>query len=312
MVNGYELLDFGHGRKLERLGGVVLDRPCPAAAQAPRVPCSRWQADARFVEAKRSARGVSPRLSGGSRGIPARAGSAAGQKAVAGGERGHWECVATLPEDWHVWCGGVKLGLRLAASGQVGVFPEHAAYWPWIGEQVQQAGRGVRVLNLFAYTGGATLAAAAAGAEVVHVDAARSAVHWARQNAEQAGLANAAIRWIVDDCRAFVARELRRGRTYDGLILDPPSYGHGSRGQGWRISADLEDLLSQCAQLLGPQPRFVLCTCHTPGFGPARLARLLERLLGLTAVCCQQMRLTTAAGRALACGAAACWAATTD
>ena len=206
-----------------------------------------------------------------------------------------------------MYLGGVRLGLRLATSGQVGVFPEHAAFWPWIHAQVRKAGRGVRVLNLFAYTGGATLAAAAAGAEVVHVDAARVAVQWARQNAVQAGLADAPIRWIVEDCRALVAREVRRGRTYQGLILDPPTYGHGSRRQAWRISAHLEDLLCQCALLLAPRPVFVLCTCHTVGFGPARLAALLRRTLGLPAVCHDCMQLASVDGRVLRCGAAAHW-----
>lgn len=308
-MNGYALLDFGNGRKLERFGGVLVDRPCRVAGLAARVPSGHWAAQASFVEWE-SNRLLGPDARAR---LPARAAPRAGSAMTSplASRRGHWECSAALPEDWHVHCGGVRLGLRLTSSGQVGIFPEHAVYWPWIQQQIQQAGPGVRVLNLFAYTGGATLAAAAAGAEVVHVDAAPSAVEWARQNAQQGGLAHAPIRWIVDDCRAFVAREVRRKRTYHGLVLDPPTYGHGRRGQAWRLAAHLAGLLSQCRQLLVRSPLFVLCTCHTPGFGPARLARLLQQSLALNRTCYERMQLVASDGRTLSCGAAARWAAST-
>ncbi len=303
------MLRFGHGRKLERFGAVLVDRPCRTAGMAARVPCGEWAAQARFVEEKPESSVCVGRVGSGRLAGRAGPGADRAKAAASTGGRGHWECSATLPEDWHVHCGGVRLGLRLTSSGQVGIFPEHAAYWPWIQQQIRQAGPGVRVLNLFAYTGGATLAAAAAGAEVVHIDAARSTVEWARQNAQQGEFADAPIRWIVDDCRAFVAREVRRRRTYHGLILDPPTYGHGSRGQAWRLSAHLAGLLSQCRQLLARSPLFVLCTCHTPSFGPARLARLLQESLALDGICHERMQLITADGRTLACGAAARWAA---
>ncbi len=177
-----------------------------------------------------------------------------------------WRGPAAGAGPWTVGIAELTLELRPTDGGQVGLYPEHAAMLPWLGRQ----GIGT-VLNLFASTGLATLALARAGWAVTHVDAARPTVAWARRNAELSGLADRPVRWIVDDAGAFVARERRRGRRYDGLVLDPPSYGHGPGGRPWRLEDDLPDLLDACRALVDPEG-FVLLTAHTPGFGADRLA----------------------------------------
>jgi 23S rRNA (cytosine1962-C5)-methyltransferase len=202
------------------------------------------------------------------------------------------------------------LGLRTTPAGQVGVFPEQAANWDWIGKRVRAAQRPLKVLNLFAYTGGSTLAAAAAGAEVVHVDAARNVVQWARDNADLSGLSEAPIRWIDEDAGKFVRRELRRGNRYDAVILDPPSYGHGPKGEPWKIVQHLPGLLADCADVTKGQLAFVVLSCHSPGFGPAELEALVhDAFFGA----CQQgavgrdMWLRSTDGRGLTAGSVARW-----
>jgi 23S rRNA (cytosine1962-C5)-methyltransferase len=165
------------------------------------------------------------------------------------------------------------------------------------------------VLNLFAYTGGSTLAAAATGAAVVHVDAARSAVAWARRNAAASGLSEAPIRWIVDDARKFAAQERKRGKHYDGVILDPPSYGHGSGGEAWKLERDLEPLLADCAALTGPNPGFMLLSCHAPGYGAEELAALLRRWFPHAKMDADDMHLATDDGHLLHSGARSRFAA---
>ena len=222
---GYELLDFGDGRRLERFGPLTLDRPCPAAETFARQCPAAWQAaDARFERSDEN--------------------------------EGQWTCRRELPPRWEIALGRLVLELKRTEFGHLGVFPEQVENWRWLAEQLadcpnlggEKPSR-LRVLNLFAYTGGSTLAAAAAGAEVVHVDAARNIVAWARRNAELSGLANAPIHWIADDALKFVTRELRRGRRYDAVILDPPSYGHGPHGEVWRLAQHLPQLLELCGQL---------------------------------------------------------------
>lgn len=276
----YALLDFGQGRRLERVGGVVLDRPAPAVDGVAVADRGCWsQADARFVRR-------------------------------ADGEQGEWELVRELPERWTVSHGGIVLELKRTDFGHLGVFPEQARNWDWIARQVSAAGRPLRVLNLFAYTGGSTLAAAAAGAEVTHVDAAKNVVAWARRNAELSGLADAPVRWIAEDAMKFVGRELRRGRRYDAVVLDPPSYGHGPRGEAWRLGKHLPPLLEACSQLASPQRQFVLLTCHTPEYGPARLADLLADTLSVAGhLQADPLTLSTAAGRELPCGVSVRWSA---
>ena len=275
-MRAYSLVDFGHGRKLERFGPYLLDRPAPAADGFELADPAAWsKADARFDRT--------------------------------GGERGAWNFANILPERWTIGLGALECELKLTPFGHVGLFPEQTANWNWIAEQVRAAARPVRVLHLFAYTGASTLAAAAAGAEVTHVDAAANVVAWARRNAELSRLAAAPVRWIAEDAPTFVRRELRRGRSYDALIFDPPSYGHGPSGQVWKIETDLEPLLGACVELLAGQAKFVLLSCHSDGFGPQRLADLLDQHLGARAEA-SEMALTDVAGRSLACGGMARWA----
>jgi 23S rRNA (cytosine1962-C5)-methyltransferase len=176
---------------------------------------------------------------------------------------------------WQIRHGELIFALKATESGAVGVFPEQAENWDWIDTQVRRASRPPKVLNLFAYTGGSTLSAAVAGAKVVHVDAARSAVGWARQNARLTGLEHAPIRWIVDDARKFVERELRRGSEYDAVVLDPPTYGHGPQSKSWQMNRHLPELLSMLGKLTRRRLEFVLLTCHAPDLGPDELEAML-------------------------------------
>jgi 23S rRNA (cytosine1962-C5)-methyltransferase len=243
-----ELLDCGDGRRLERFGAVVVDRPAPTAQMPRRLAASDWERPA-----LRWAKGAWVR------------GAAA--------------------DPWPVRVGGLTLECRPAAGGQVGLFPEHAATWDWLDRTVRGAagslGRPPEILSLFAYTGGATLACARAGARLAHVDSSRPAVAWARRNSELSGLAEAPVRWLVDDVRALVRRERRRGRRYDGIILDPPTYGHGAGA--WEIEAHLPGLLDDLAALCGPRPSLVLLSAHTPGFDGDRLAALVREHFGIAA-----------------------------
>jgi 23S rRNA (cytosine1962-C5)-methyltransferase len=200
---------------------------------------------------------------------------------------------------WTVATRGLTLELRPTEAGQVGLFPEHAAMLPWLRERGP-----VAVLNLFAYTGLVTLSHAAVGGSVTHVDSSRPAVAWARRNAELSGLADRPVRWIVDDARTFVGREARRGRRYGGIVLDPPTYGHGTAGGAWHLEDDLAGLLFASRAILEPDG-FALLTAHTPGFDPDRLARALADGLGrpVRAVEAGELALETATGARLALGA---------
>jgi 23S rRNA (cytosine1962-C5)-methyltransferase len=249
-----ELLDCGGGRRLERFGPVIVDRPAPAADWIPRLPRDAWA-------------GAGLRWEKGGWVRPGR-------------DRG-----API-EPWTVRAGALSMECRPAAGGQLGVFPEHVTTWGWLDRACRSAaealGRPPEVLSLFAYTGGATLACARSGARVVHVDASRPAVAWARRNAELSGLDAAPIRWLVDDARVFVRRERRRGRHYDGLVLDPPSYGHGTGA--WQIDEHLRPLLDDLAALAGPKPSFVLLSAHTQGYDGDHLAALVREHFQVAAV----------------------------
>lgn len=177
-----------------------------------------------------------------------------------------------LPEEWNVEIGGVQFQIAPTEFGHLGVFPEHAEIWTWVREQKPK-----RLLNLFAYSGGVTLAAAQAGAEVCHVDAAKGMVDWARAMAAQNGLEKAPIRWIVDEAGKFMAREVRRGSRYDAIVLDPPTFGRGAKGEVFKIERDLLPMLELCKQLL-ERPKFVILSCHTPGFTPLVLKQIVESL----------------------------------
>jgi len=237
----YELLDFGEGRKLERFGDYLLDRPSRSAATADKARRSLWaKATAHY--------GREP------------------------GTPGRWQPADCLPDRWTVSRGALRFELKASPYGHVGLFPEQAPCWDWIAGCVQTAHRPLVVLNLFAYTGGSTLAAAQAGAAVVHVDAARNSVSRARENARASQLADAPIRWICDDALRFVRREVRRGNHYDGIIIDPPTYGHGPRGERWKLEKDLPALLETCGRLMQFHAKFLLLTCHTAGYGTTRAA----------------------------------------
>ena len=272
----YELLDFGQGRKLERFGSMVLDRPSPAAENE---ACARpeiWSdADAKFDRKD--------------------------------GQKGRWR--GELPDTWDIVCRNFRLQLKPTDVGHLGVFPEQATNWMVIEKCVRLAisQRSVppKVLNLFAYTGGSTLAAAAAGAEVVHLDAASNVVAWARQNAALSGLQNAPIRWIAEDARKFVEREVRRGSQYDVVILDPPSYGHGPKGQVWKLSQHLMPLLEMCGELTKTNRLMFLLTCHSTGISGADLeAMLADAVYGScqAGASARPLWIPTADGRRLAAG----------
>lgn len=273
----YELIDFGAGRKLERFGEVVVDRPCPAAADV-----AKTQAWADF-----------------------NACVFAGDRAA----NGRWQ---KKFNEFELSISQIrKMQLAPLPSGQVGIFPEQFPNWQWLPGQIARGEKPVRVLNLFAYTGGSTLAAAAAGAEVTHVDAAKSMVTRARLNAKLSGLEDRPIRWIVEDALKFCQREVKRGNQYDAVILDPPSYGHGPKGEEWSIQRDLLPLLQLCGELTAKRRRFVLCTCHTPSIGKAELSAFVSE--GLIGHCGQpphvsELVLTRSAdGRQLPSGICARW-----
>lgn len=244
-MNGYELLDSGNGAKLERFGEVVLARPCAQAVWQPQRP-ARWKsADATFDRE----------------------------------DGNRWHGRNRLPQEWVIDVDGTRFRLSGTDFGHLGIFPEQRAQWAWIRETVAAAGRPVRVLNLFAYSGGSTLAAARGGAEVCHLDASKGMVQWARANAALNGLENHPIRWIVDDAHKFLNREIRRGRRYDGIILDPPTYGRGGNGETYKIERDLTETLRLCRALLSDSPLFLLLSAHTPGHTPIVLGNVLTQAL---------------------------------
>ncbi len=282
----YELIDFGEGRKLERFGKYTLDRPFFAAERSiKKPPADVWaSADARFDRDELRNHSIEGRHS--------------------------WSAAGALPQTWTIAHGGLVFELRLTRSpnGQVGIFPEQAANWDWIRSEVRRGPRPFRVLNLFAYTGGSTLAAAAAGAEVTHVDSSTTAVHWARRNAELSRLDSRPIHWITDDAPKYVQRELRRGKQYEGIVLDPPSYGHGTSGEAWGGS-ELPAMLRNCAKLLADQGRFLLLTSHTARILAGDLLDILADACRFNRddIGCGPLALRTREGRKLPAGAYVRW-----
>ena len=228
---------------------------------------------------------------------------------------GSWEYRRPLPERWQIHCGegDGRLTLIVSPTGfkHTGVFPEQAVNWAWYGRKIGAAGRPVRVLNLFGYTGGATLACAAAGASVCHVDASKGMVQWGKENAAASGLAGRPIRWLVDDCSKFVAREKRRGSSYDAIIMDPPSYGRGPGGEVWKLEDCIYDLICQCAEVLSDTPLFFAVNSYTAGLSPAVMEYILKTTLtprfgGVTS--CDEIGLpVTATGGVVPCGSTAIW-----
>ena len=240
----YEVLDCSGGEKLERWGDFLLIRPDPQVIWETPKENRGWRRPNGHYH--RSAKG--------------------------GGE---WEFF-DLPQQWTIGYHGLTFNLKPFSFKHTGLFPEQAANWDWFGEKIQKAGRPIIVLNLFAYTGGATLAAAKAGASVTHVDASKGMVGWAKENAKSSGLEDAPIRWIVDDCGKFVEREIRRGNHSDAIIMDPPSYGRGPKGEIWKIEDAIHPLVKLCAQLLSDKPLFFLINSYTTGLAPAVLTYMLS------------------------------------
>ena len=248
----YEVLDTSGGEKLERWGDYLLVRPDPQVI---------WQTEKKHPAWKKM--------------------NAHYHRSAKGG--GEWEFF-DLPEEWTIGYRGLTFHLKPFSFKHTGLFPEQAVNWDWFSDLIRKRisgedGHGkkpVKVLNLFAYTGGATLAAASAGASVTHVDASKGMVNWAKENAVSSGLSEKPIRWLVDDCGKFVEREIRRGNHYDAIIMDPPSYGRGPKGEIWKIEDAIHPLVKDCAKLLSDDPLFFLINSYTTGFAPSVLSYLLK------------------------------------
>lgn len=222
---------------------------------------------------------------------------------------GEWEFF-DLPEQWQINYKELTFNLKPFSFKHTGIFPEQAVNWDWFSNKIRKANRPIKVLNLFAYTGGATLAAASAGASVTHVDASKGMVSWAKENAEASGLAESPIRWIVDDCIKFVEREIRRGNRYDGIIMDPPSYGRGPKGEIWKIEDSIYDFIKLCANLLSEEPLFFLVNSYTTGLNPSVMTYMIGTELkqfGGT-ITGDEIGLTVSStGLVLPCGASGRW-----
>lgn len=243
----YELIDCDDGERLERWGRYILIRPDPQVI---------WKGSREADEWKR-ADGIYRRSSSGG---------------------GAW-IESRLPSEWTVSYKSLRFILKPMGFKHTGIFPEQAANWDWFSSLIRNSGRRIRVLNLFAYTGGATLAAAEAGASVCHVDSAKGMVSHARENAKLSGLESAPVRYIVDDCVKFVERELRRGNRYDAVIMDPPSYGRGPSGEIWKLEESADRLISLCADLLSEKPLFFLVSSYTAGLSPLTVRYIVDRHL---------------------------------
>ncbi len=275
----YEVLDCSGGEKLERWGKYILVRPDPQVIWNTPRDSKSWQTyNARYARSK----------TGG----------------------GAW-VAKKLPEKWDIHYKELTFQVKPMNFKHTGVFPEQATNWDWAMEKIRHAKREISVLNLFAYTGGATLACAAAGASVCHVDAARGMVSWARENATASGLENRPIRWIVDDCAKFVEREIKRGRRYDAIIMDPPSYGRGPSGEIWKIEKNLFDFVKLCTDVLSENPLFVLINSYTTGLAPSVVGYISDSLFSAKYgghTNCDELGLpVTRSGLVLPCGAAGRW-----
>lgn len=240
----YEVIDTSNGEKLERWGKYILLRPDPQVLwNTPKKNPAWKKLNAHYHRSKKG-----------------------------GGE---WEFF-DLPEQWSIHYRDLTFHLKPFSFKHTGLFPEQAANWDWFSELIRNTNRPIKVLNLFAYTGGATCAAAKAGASVTHVDASKGMVTWAKENAQASGLSDAPIRWIVDDCVKFVEREIRRGNHYDAIIMDPPSYGRGPKGEIWKIEEKIHPFIALCQQLLSDKPLFFLVNSYTTGLAPAVLSYLIS------------------------------------
>lgn len=276
----YELLDATNHNRLERWGSTILIRPDPQVIWKNAEASPLWaRADAVYY---RSARGG-----------------------------GRWDYHKKLPQKWQIHWRDLTLIVSPTGFKHTGVFPEQAVNWAWYQEKIRQAGRPVKVLNLFGYTGGATLACLAAGASVTHVDASKGMVAWARENAAASHLADRPCRWIVDDCTKFVQREIRRGSRYDGVIMDPPSYGRGPGGEIWKLEDNVYDLITLTGQVLTDDPLFFAINSYTEGLSPAVMEYIVKTnlcpALGGRTHCDEIGLPVSATGGVVPCGATAIW-----
>jgi 23S rRNA (cytosine1962-C5)-methyltransferase len=278
--NDYEIIDTSNGEKLERWGDTILIRPDPQII---------WNTDTTNPLWKKS--------------------SARYHRSNKGG--GEWEFYKKVKDSWVIHYKHLAFRIRPTGFKHTGLFPEQAVNWDYFTEKISNANRPIKVLNLFAYTGGATLACAAAGASVCHVDASKGMVAWARENAELSHLSDKPIRWIVDDCEKFVTREIRRGNRYDAIIMDPPSYGRGPGGEVWKLEDQIYDLVNLCSQVLSDDPLFFVLNSYTTGLSPS----VMEYLLGVTVgkkykgkISCDEIGLKVSeTGYNLPCGSTAIW-----
>ena len=275
----YEVIDTDGGEKLERWGDYLLIRPDPQVI---------WETGRNNPGWKKP--------------------NAHYHRSSKGG--GEWEFF-DLPDQWSIAYGSLTFNLKPFSFKHTGLFPEQAANWDWFSELIRNAKKTVRVLNLFAYTGGATLAAAGAGAHVTHVDASKGMVTWAKENAISSGLKDAPVRWLVDDCVKFVEREIRRGNKYDAIIMDPPSYGRGPKGEIWKIEDSIYPFLERCELLLSDDPLFFLINSYTTGLQPAVLTYMLGEVIqakrGGTVRSDEIGLPVSGSGRILPCGASGRW-----
>ncbi len=249
----YALLDSGNGQKLEQFGQVRVSRPEPQALWEKSLPESEWaRADATFINA--SAKDEDD-------------------------DKGSWTEHKRLPESWNVGVEGVNMVCRLMTYRHMGLFPEQRPHWQWFSSLIKTSKKPFKVLNLFGYTGAASLISANAGAEVTHVDASKKAIGWAKENQEASNLTDAKIRWICDDAAKFVAREGRRGNKYDGILLDPPRYGRGPEGEVWKFETDVAPLLSACANILSDDAKFMILTAYTMRLSSLTLDHMMKDAL---------------------------------
>jgi 23S rRNA (cytosine1962-C5)-methyltransferase len=262
----YELRDSGDGRKLERFGEYTLIRPEPQAKWKAKLGPARWDAaDGEFVKER-------------------------------AGRPGEWKFRKAIPARWEMHRNELRFWVQPAQSGHVGVFPDQACHWDWIAELTKGAAVQVKALCLFGHTGLATLAAAAAGAEVTHIDASRHAVEWARENQSLSGLKERPIRWIVEDALTFVRREARRGNKYNAMILDPPRFGRGPDGELWKVEESLPELLGACGKLLDELPVFVLLNVYTTVLTQGRKEKEAQRLVAALRQTLERFRATVSSG----------------
>jgi len=282
----YVLIDSGDCMKLERYGTVTIARPDPQALWKKSLPDSEWKkADAYFAK------------EGGEE------------------ERGRWVITRpSMPEAWSIAYGGLKLEVKLTPFKHTGLFPEQLNNWQWCKEIIEEAiGSGdyarPTVLNLFGYTGGASLSAALAGAEVTHVDASRAAITWANKNAELSNLADKPIKWMLEDAVSFVKREIRRGKKYNGIIMDPPSFGRGAKGEIWRIEEDFIPLFDDCLKLLSDSPLFIVINGYAAGYSPIAYENNLRQMIGQFGGTIEsgELAIEDQSGRLLPCGIVSRW-----